>query len=62
MLGNVLCVDPDMLDLWLKDRRLPVHQSINNEPIVPQLRLREFQTDELTLNAELNKLFDATQQ
>ena len=58
LLANVLCLDPDLFDLWMKERGLPLHQSLSQEPIVPRLRLKELQATESVLNSELTKLFN----
>lgn len=58
MLGNILYLDPDLLDAWLKERLLPLHPAIDLMPIVPQARLDEIKAENEAIHRELVNVFN----
>lgn len=57
MLGNVLFIDPDIFDLWMDERGLPVHVALKDEPIIPESRLAELNADNELISKELLHIF-----
>lgn len=57
MLGNVLFIEPDVLDKWIKERGLLVHPAVHGEPIVPEPKLNEIRAETRMLTKEVMNMF-----
>lgn len=57
MLGNVLCLDPEQFEAWMKERPLPIHPALSSELIIPKARIDEIKAETEAVNRELTNIF-----
>lgn len=57
MLGNMLFIEPNIFEGWMKARGLPHNPGLYDEPIVPEMRLSELRADHELLTKEMVSMF-----